>query len=662
MSEPVRMVNSVGALRSLTRLGVTFLEGVGELMDNAIDAQAHHVLLLLEVNRDTGEVRMVVVDDGVGFPVTAKNGTIGQTVQYALRFGGKMPHEGRPYPVGRFGMGMSQTATCLTTRTEVYTKVAGGQWRSCYYDFEELLNNDAVLPDEVNAAPKVNAFVDGYANALSSGTVIVMDGIVKSGYSAPRHLENLLRGELGRVYRMQIASGLTIHIEAKDAAHADWADFAQQWPHRLDETLVLARDPLAQIPSSYEAETFGVQPTRAEVTLTFDGEDMKSFPVVIDDVTGQPAAIRVKMVGFDVERVYECLGIDIQSEATVNGQRVTSRKNSMRLGEHGFNHSEQGFSVVRNGREIRNGQSLGIYTKHHRTNYFRGTVSFPSCLDDFFSVQVIKGRFSLNERLADVLRDRCSSTIEGIRNEAVESRSRARAKGVVTAVSREVDAEARSKVLKSLIQRPALPPETKAKKKQALEAAKAKVIAEVEQRAQARLHAAEEALAQARLLNVPATVKASEDRLTLAKERLKEDRKAIRNRFDHPAFCRKWIKALPGGDLYKVDDYDEEIWVTINSESGFYRSLYQYASQFPEQQALLDLMLFSIAYSEATRSNTEEMEVFWNRIRATISSLAHMFVGAFRAYEEDPSDPEEEEIKDEEFRKLITLEDFGGGA
>ena len=163
-------------------------------------------------------------------------------------------------------------------------------------------------------------------------------------------------------------------------------------------------------------------------------------------------------------------------------------------------------------------------------------------------------------------------------------------------------------------------------------------------------------------MNAPATVKASEDRLALAKERLVEETRAIRNRFEHPAFCRKWIKALPGGDLYKVDDYDEEIWVTINSESGFYRSLYQYASQFPEQQALLDLMLFAIAHSEATRSNTEEMEVFWNRIRASISSLAHMFVGAFREFEEDLSDPEEEALKDEKFRKLITLEDFGGEA
>ena len=653
------MVNSVGALRSLTRLGVTFLEGVGELMDNAIDAHAKRVLLLLEVDRATGRLRMVVVDDGVGIPTQVEGAGVSKTVQYALRFGGKMRHEGRPYPVGRFGLGMSQTATCLTSRTEVYSKVEGGQWRSCYYDFEELLANDVVLPEEVDQAPQVNAFVDALAQEQASGTVIVMDGIVKAGYSEPRHLENLLRRELGRIYRLQISSGLAVHIEAKASGEADWEGFTANWNDHQAETQVIARDPMAQIPSSYEAETFGVQPTRAEVTLTFDGEDLSKFPQVIDQVTGRPAEIKVKMVAFDVEHVYESLGIDIQAEATVNGIRVTSRKNSIRLGQHGFNHSEQGFSVIRNGREIRNGQSLGVYTKDNQLNYFRGTVSFPSCLDDLFSVQVIKGRFSLDQRLADLLRDRCSSTINSIRRETGRSRSRARAKGAVASIS---NAEERSEMLKTMLERPKLSPEKKAKKKASLAEAKKKIIAEVEHRGQQRIVAAEAALAQAKLMNAPATVKASEDRLALAKERLVEETRAIRNRFEHPAFCRKWIKALPGGDLYKVDDYDEEIWVTINSESGFYRSLYQYASQFPEQQALLDLMLFSIAYSEATRSNTEEMEVFWNRIRASISSLAHMFVGAFREFEEDPSDPEEEALKDEKFRKLITLEDFGGEA
>ena len=144
---------------------------------------------------------------------------------------------------------------------------------------------------------------------------------------------------------------------------------------------------------------------------------------------------------------------------------MTSRKNSIRLGQHGFNHSEQGFSVIRNGREIRNGQSLGVYTKHQRLNYFRGTVSFPSCLDDLFSVQVIKGRFSLDQRLADVLRDRCSSTISSIDRETGHSRSRARAKGAVASIS---NAEERSEMLKTMLERPKLSPEKKAKKKASL--------------------------------------------------------------------------------------------------------------------------------------------------------------------------------------------------
>ena len=52
-------------------------------------------------------------------------------------------------------------------------------------------------------------------------------------------------------------------------------------------------------------------------------------------------------------------------------------------------------------------------------------------------------------------------------------------------------------------------------------------------------------------------------------ERVKSD---VRRRFKNESFMRKEVKALPSGDLYAVDDYDDEIWVTINSESDFFHN------------------------------------------------------------------------------------------
>ena len=41
------------------------------------------------------------------------------------------------------------------------------------------------------------------------------------------------------------------------------------------------------------------------------------------------------------------------------------------------------------GREIRNGQDLGLFTDP-ALNYLRGQVAFPSYLDHLFNVQVVK--------------------------------------------------------------------------------------------------------------------------------------------------------------------------------------------------------------------------------------------------------------------------------
>ena len=74
-------------------------------------------------------------------------------VQHVLRFGGKIEHKASKFPIGVFGFGLSQTATCLTTRTMVFSKVEGGRWRSCEYSFEHLKREDAMLPPEGNETP-----------------------------------------------------------------------------------------------------------------------------------------------------------------------------------------------------------------------------------------------------------------------------------------------------------------------------------------------------------------------------------------------------------------------------------------------------------------------------------------------------------------------------
>ena len=127
----------------------------------------------------------------------------------------------------------------------------------------------------------------------------------------------------------------------------------------------------------------------------------------------------------------------------------------------------------------------------------------------------------------------------------------------------------------------------------------------------------------------------AEERAKAIVERAKQRKKDIRNRFKVDAFCRKFVKPLRGGDLYAVEDFHDEIWVTVNSESDFFKSLYERASQYAEQESLLDLLIFAIAYAEADKANSDEMRQFWVDARRSISRLSHIFVSMI-GYEEPP--------------------------
>ena len=87
-----------------------------EALDNAVDAGARHIAIRVAYRTVS---TMVLADDGVGIPEAVPGRPdIAATVQHVLRYGGKITHvNGNPFPIGKFGYSLSQTATCLTQRT-----------------------------------------------------------------------------------------------------------------------------------------------------------------------------------------------------------------------------------------------------------------------------------------------------------------------------------------------------------------------------------------------------------------------------------------------------------------------------------------------------------------------------------------------------------------
>ena len=335
--------------------------------------------------------------------------------------------------------------------------------------------------------------------------------------------------------------------------------------------------------------------------------------------------VHIKMVRFDVAKVWKALVLSIGTG---------SPKNKSKLSKLGFGRQGQGFSVMRNGRELRNGETLSCFSHGSQHNYFKVELEFPTCLDDYFNVQTIKGRYSLDPGLKDALTNRCSSVISSIAKESATQR-----KSLEVRSSVKFDAlksEKLTKNLKSTLTRKPISHELHQLKQEQLESRKKSVIKAVDRQEEQKLADAVEELEIAKHSNNKEDIDAAEKRIKEIEEDTKIAKKAIRDRFKVDAFCRKWVKPLRDGALYAVEDYHDEIWVTINSESHFFQSLYERASQYSEQTSLLDLIIFSIAYSEADQSSSEEMKEFWNDVRRKLSRLTNLFVNMVKFEEELP--------------------------
>lgn len=64
----------------------------------------------------------------------------------------------------------------------------------------------------------------------------------------------------------------------------------------------------------------------------------------------------------------------------------------------------QGFSILRNHREIVSAVTLQMFTKHNDFNRMRGEIFFPSSLDEFVGIEFTKRQVSLEQSLNDQLR------------------------------------------------------------------------------------------------------------------------------------------------------------------------------------------------------------------------------------------------------------------
>ncbi len=83
--------------------------------------------------------------------------------------------------------------------------------------------------------------------------------------------------------------------------------------------------------------------------------------------------------------------------------------------EKGYNLKNQGFSIIRNGREIMSGQKLSMFTPHASLALFRGEIEFSAALDEELKTGFTKSSISLSQSLHDKIFKIVDPQLKGIR-------------------------------------------------------------------------------------------------------------------------------------------------------------------------------------------------------------------------------------------------------
>ena len=311
----------------------------------------------------------------------------------------------------------------------------------------------------------------------------------------------------------------------------------------------------------------------------------------IKDREGNPAKIEIKIVMLPIKSLLE----------------LSQKKR----GNYPFNVNpdNQGFYIIRNKRQIAGGQTLHLFTRHPQLNYFRGEISFSPVLDEKFGIQTNKSRFSLSDDLRKKLEERVNKIIAQIRSDIEDETKRIRLeqqkfRESIEPTPAEIIATKAAKKLKPSGYKPKKEELEKVEKE--LEEIKRKKIEEIEKDKK------------------------------IPKDKKKELIRKIEIAFQKQGEFKKIIDIIGTGEFYIVKHKGKILEVIINSEHGFYKKIYERATQDPMMQILLDLFLFTLAKAEDIYYDNEEVRKFYNIQRREWSSIMSAFL-----------EEAEEELEDE---------------
>ena len=593
----VPFVDDEDFLRGLFDSGVSFDDGVRELVDNALDAGARNVWVILDTTQ--GErMHLIVGDDGEGVPDTIEyDGRAWQGIPFVMAVGsGKNILERRKGQIGTFGFGLSSTITCLTRDTStavVYSRNADNEeWRSSHYNFDDLVANRCYLPRESIGHPPFHP-------SAQTGTIVDIElHGTETSYPGPHHTR--LLSLLGRTYRGKVAEGIGLHVSVVTGK-------------KSDVKAVRRSDPLALDPDAHETKAMGQARAYEVPPLVFD-EDNPLGPV-IDPATGTWAEITVRLsliASTVAKRRLESMlrGKDAKAQIKV-------------LAGLGIGHDGQGFALLREGREIDHGKTFGVYAKHNHYNWMHGDIDFPVCLDDLFTIQTNKSRFAVPPKVKDILKRHLKPYMDQVYND-VKSAEQQKAK-VDEALGEEPLAERLARKVRPMLPQAPVDEEAIAKGEQVRVQMRDLFVTAVEGDFAPELERLRRALGTSRDEVEREEAQAAVDE---AERRLEEMIARVRHRWSSASGARILEQNLGHQDIYEMRDAGDEAHIVVNTATPFHRLIYAPVSEDRQLRGLLDLMLLSIGYAEFFdgKHGDADLKRYWIRARQEVSLHADRFI------------------------------------
>lgn len=544
-------------------LGIGTVDAVSELVDNSIDADANEIHVTVEKNEDT--LRIYVEDDGTGIPQTIEEDSDEYDgLPYVLSFGGRT--KDRDVEIGKFGWGLSASATCQARLTRVWTKQRDeDEWRYTEVNLEAMDESGDTRPPDSEYNP-IDENLDIANREKESGTIVVFEEADRADYTRPGDARNALVRELSRVYRNFLRAGRTITV---NGTTLDPYDPLYRWEDAHNPHGIPVVDDL------YYEDSFTMEPHEENL----EGE----------------YTVKVRIAWLDVEEI-----------------RKKEEWSGSWMSRAGLTEDNQGFYLVRNGREIGSGLTFGLFNRHADKNYLRGEIEFPPELDYYFGITTNKSKFSLKQQMRNKLEDSIGD---------IPSQIHQKTRDLIGELEAQAEKESRDQQ-QTISERIAEDGDRVLKSRNRLDEEEEKELEEVlEEELEEKLEEIEE-----------------DD--SLDEEAKEEEKERIKKEYE--GYMKYPFKitydTLPSGQFYEIDKKGKQTRVVLNDGHEFFE-VYEDATQRPKERLHLDLLLMAAAHAEDLHSDNKEMQKYLNEWRMEWST-------ALRVFLDQETDAIDEAVKD----------------